>query len=554
MAARPVDIQHETVHVKWDKSRPFTCPTCGAKLEHVYNDGGRRVETIKGSLWVVTNFYRCKNENCEMHAAFSPVHESTLKRKKHGMDVWAKVIQHHFKHHIDYKTISEVMWDDWEVEISPGTVQSVCESFEIAAQPVITGKVKDRMKTVEKVVVSLDGAQPEKGRPAFWTFTDHASGSQLHGQFFETANWEKLVEVFYNIEKTYGIKIKGFISDKQKNIVKAVREFRQGSLHAFCQYHFLDHVAEPIAAKDSHLLTKLRSDIRDLSIVNAHTVQDLKPVGSDSPVRDIFAPIVEELKCAIATSGDMIKVFPGIEAYANLEHVFRGLQSCNDLEMPFRARRSYNTLVSSIEDILTRYKPLEEEIAALLMDFNLLRAALSHRHWSGARVKKSVDRWVYMLQCRLKRRGLEYKPASIKQVTATYTTQFPEAWQEWIRLVHSYEAGLYVAYDDPDFAFTNNDEENRFHRLKYRFKKWLGRGKFTLQFEKHAGNYMNLLNFDFTTKNITDVLLAMETTVVNEGRQQLHAFYATTMRTGRIREKDTGNLALFKQNLKRLTR
>ncbi len=549
MAAKPVDVQGETVHVRWNRARSFTCPVCGCKLAHLYNDGGRRVETMKGALWVVTNFYQCKNVDCKMHAAFTPVQESTLKRKKHGVDVWAKVIQHHFKHRIDYETISEVMWDDWEVEISAGTVQSVCESFEIAAQPRIATEVKARMTKVGKIVVSLDGAQPEKGRPAFWTFTEHASSTQLHGQLFESATWEKLVKVFQNIEKEYNVEIKGFISDKQRNIVKAVQEFRSGSLHAYCQYHFLDHVAEPVAAKDAHLLAQLRSDVRDFSLVCGNSKEDIKPVARNSPVSDVFAPVVEELKCAIATSGDNLKVFPGIEAYANLEHVLNGLQSCNELVMPGRVRRSYISLVGAIENVLARYKPLRDEIGALLLDFHQLRTILGHRHWNGARVKKQVDRWTYMLQCRLKRRGLVHDPGSIKQATATYTTQLPEAWQEWIRLVHSYESGLYVAYDNPDFAFTNNDEENRFHRLKYQFKKWLGRGKFTSQFEAHARNYMNLLDFDFTAKNITDVLLGMEIAVVNEGRQQLHACYAMTKRTGRIRDKDTGNIGLFKHNL-----
>ena len=90
---------------------------------------------MKGALWVVTNFYKCLNHACELNKGYSPVQDSILKRKKFGMDVWAKVIQHHFKHHLDYTTISEIIWDDWEVSISPSTVQAVCESFEVAAKP-----------------------------------------------------------------------------------------------------------------------------------------------------------------------------------------------------------------------------------------------------------------------------------------------------------------------------------------------------------------------------------------------------------------------------------
>jgi len=553
MAAKPVEITTPTIYLKWLVGVVFLCPECGSKLEHVYNDGGRKVVTIKGSFWVVTNFYRCRNIRCKLNKAFSIVQDSVLKRKKHGVDVWAKVIQHHFKHRIDYKMISEVMWDDWEVDISPGTVQAICESFEVAARPKIEAGTKAIVQQQERIVLRLDGAQPEKGRPAFWTFHDNISGKVLHGQMLEKASWEVLVEIFKKIEKEYGVKIVGGISDKQSNIVKAFQQFKPSIPHAFCQYHFLDHVAEPIAAKDSHLLTRLRSEVRDFSLVESHVVENVKPVGKNSPVSDVFAPIIEELKCALATTGDSIKTFPGIEAYANLEYVLSRISSLSYIDMPSRAKRSLVTLIDALEQLMNTYRPLQEEIGAMLMDFNHLRGILAHKKWKGERIKKLVDKWAYMIQGRLKRRGVEHDPEQIKWVQATPSMATVEAWQQWVRLVRSYEDGLYLAYDDKDLAFTNNETESMIHRLKYQFKKWLGRRDIQGAFEVHADSYAKLLDFDFTTENITQVLLACETAVVNEGRQILHAQYATTRRMWRIRERDTGNMAIFKDNLHALS-
>jgi hypothetical protein len=537
------------VHVSWDHSASFTCPICGAKLEHAYNDGGRKAETMKGPIWIVTNFYRCKNVHCQLNKAFSPVQESTLKRKKHSVDVWSKVIQHHFKHHIDYATTAELMWDDWEVSISPGTVQAICESFEVAARPKIETETKTRVQKQDRIVLRLDGAQPEKGRPAYWTFIDNVSGKILHGQMLEKASAEKLVEIFKTIEAEYGVAIVGGISDKQSNIVKAFQQFRPDMPHAYCQYHFLDHVAEPIAAKDSHLLTCLRSEVRSFSIVANYMAENIAPVGKDSPMNDIFAPLIEELKCAIATTGDCIKVFPGIEAYANLEHVLAGIISLSTTSMPGRVMRSLLVLSNQLEQLLDTCRPLQQEIGAMLMDFNQLRCILGHKNWDGTRVKKSVHKWEYMLRNRLKRRQLEHDPANIKWMQATPKMEISEAWQQWIRLINSYEDGLYLAYDNKELTFTNNDTESLFHQLKYQFKKWLGRGDIESAFEVHADNYAKLLDFDFTTENISEVLLASEMAIVNESRQLLHAQYASTRRTWRIRDKDTGNISAFKKNI-----
>ena len=68
-------------------------------------------------------------------------------------------------------------------------------------------------------------------------------------------------------------------------------------------------------------------------------------------------------------------------------------------------------------------------------------------------------------------------------------------------------------------------------------------------FEVHADTHAKLLDFDFTTDKISEVLLTFEMAVMNEERKLLHALYASTRRTWRIRERDTGNINAFKRNL-----
>ena len=72
------------------------------------------------------------------------------------------------------------------------------------------------------------------------------------------------------IEKIYGVGIVAVISDKQKSIVKAVKDFRRDIPHVFCQYHFLNHIFEPIAAKDSHLNTQIKKNIKTMTIIRNH--------------------------------------------------------------------------------------------------------------------------------------------------------------------------------------------------------------------------------------------------------------------------------------------
>ncbi|MHA1151009.1 MAG: hypothetical protein ACTSR8_22535 [Promethearchaeota archaeon] len=86
MTAKPPEIEKETVHTYWESDKGMCCPLCGKRLTHEFNDGGREVTTLKGPLWVVTNYYRCINSECELNDAFPITHSSCI-----NLDFNAKV-------------------------------------------------------------------------------------------------------------------------------------------------------------------------------------------------------------------------------------------------------------------------------------------------------------------------------------------------------------------------------------------------------------------------------------------------------------------------------
>ena len=149
----------------------------------------------------------------------------------------------------------------------------------------------------------------------------------------------------------------------------------------------------------------------------------------------------------------------------------------------------------------------------------------------------------------MKRRKLEFNPLNIKWQRPSYKLSCEEIWQQWIRLVESHTEGLYVAYDNKELDFTNNAKEQLFHRSKHHFKALLGR-----IFLEHGGLYSQLLDIDYTKKNITDGLLACETPLIDSQRKKFNAQYATVRRTWRIREQDTGYFTQFEKNLSQVER
>ncbi len=546
MPAKPNDIRTATRYTYWDSPEEFTCPLCNSKLRHEFNNGGRRIETIKGPLWVVTNYYSCINQNCEMHEAFPAVYPSTIKRKRFALDIWAKVIQHYFKHHLNYSLIVELMWDDWEVSISRGTIKHICEYFEMSGKQYMDQKVLNKVKSTGKIVLSLDGAQPVKNEPSLWIFSDRLTGHVLIARNLESTPASKLEGILYEIEELYEVPIVAVISDKQRNIVNAVKSFNSKIPHVFCQYHFLDHIAELIASKDSHLTTTLKIAIRQLSIVAKSNLAD------SNDLYKLFLPISEELKCAISTRGDRFKIFPGIECCANLNYVLNKLESFKSYPLSPKLSHSLGSLINALTTLLSETLQLRDEITSLIPDLENVRRIFGKRANCSQFIQKQIDKWVYKLQSRLKRRGLEYNPHNIKWQQSSHKLSCEKVWQQWIRLVNSYREGLFVAYDDDQLEFTNNAKEQLFHRSKHHFRSLMGRENVSRIFLEHGGLYSQLLDIDYSKKNVTSILLASETPLTESSRRNFTAQYATVRRTWRIREIDTGNIAQFEENLRAL--
>ena len=546
MPAKPSDIQKATVHTYWDSKDGFVCPLCSAPLKHEFNNGGRRIITLKGSLWVITNYYSCTNSKCEMHESFPAAYHSAMLRKRFSLDVWAKIIQHHFKHHLNYSTIVDLMWDDWEVSISRSTIASICQFFEMAGKQYTDDKVLEEIRLNGKIVLSLDGAQPVRKEPSLWVFSDRLTGNVLLAKNLDSAPANMLEKLLEEIESTYGVPIVAVISDKQKNIVNAVKHFNPDIPHAYCQYHFLNHVVEPIATKDSFLKKSLQKAVLKHSILQNQTQVDIHPLYK------LFEPISEELRCAIATKGDRFNIFPGIEAYKNLEHILTQLERFEGLSLPIRPTNTIKSLLKLLRACLETYCSLKEEISTLIPDFQQICDILAKRAKKSPQIQKEVNKWKLKLQSRLRRRNLEFDPSKIKWQQPTSSMNCEIVWQQWIRLVNSYRNGLLVAYDMEELEFTNNALEQLFHRSKHHFKALLGRENISRNFLNHGALHTQLLDINFSKESVSEVLLACETPLIEANRKEFNAQYATIKRTWKIREIDTGNMARFEDNLKHL--
>jgi hypothetical protein len=549
MGIRPPDPDILSVHTYWDSSQGMNCPLCDQKLEHAFNDGGRIVVTLKGKLWVVSNYYRCLNSNCDLHKAFPMVHESVVKNKKFGKDIWERIVRYHFKTHLDYHQIQELLWDDNDISVSITAIRSMVEYFERAGTSYLDQKILQDIQTNGQMVVSLDGAQPKKGRPALWIFTDRITQHTIHAELLVSASAPVLVEKLKNLQEKFGVPIKAVISDKQKNIVNAIKEFNPDIPHAFCQYHFLNHIMAPIQAKDSHIATQIRKKIRSLSIITNLSKGFLNPTMDAYRAHYfIFAPLAEELLNAVAVNGHKWDIFPGKEMYENIQYVQRALEPFLEKHLKSGKLRTIKAVYRQLSQILDDYHGLYEEILDFLVDTADLRKIIAKKHVKSKTIKKSIQTWVYRMQGRLKRRRIEYKPQNLKDLACTFNTPVEQIWQQWIRLEYSYHEEIYFTYDFPDIESTNNATERLINQTKRHFKKWLGQHDISAVFERHSEAYAQLIELDYSHEQINEILWKQSVAVGENAATRFEYFQPILKRDWRIRTNKTRNFAQLEEN------
>lgn len=277
---------------------------------------------------------------------------------------------------------------------------------------------------------------------------------------------------------------------------------------------------------------------------------DGEAITSKSSVHVLLNPLAEELRCAVSTRGDGFKVFPGLEAYANLEHVRARLGEFLVMDLVYRVKASLVAVANGLDGILAGLVAEKETVAALVTDFTRIRQALAHHDWPANRVRAAAMDWVWMLRKRLARRDLENDPAKLKRQECGTATPPENIWQEWIRLHYTHEKGIYIPYNHPELGFTNNMVEWDFGGGRHRFRKLFGRGNVGESLVVHGQYYLRACQLELTGTRVQDILIAADRDTINDGLEKLRNVRKRTRRPWKIREKDTGNLRLLETRLR----
>src|SRR5262249_44126296 len=113
-----------------------------------------------------------------------------------------------------------------------------------------------------RVVLAIDGLQPDVGHEVLWVLRDCLSSEILLARSLLSATAKDLSALIREVRDALPVPITGVASDGQESIRNAVAGTLPGIPHQLCHFHYLREAARPISEADRHAKKELKKRVR----------------------------------------------------------------------------------------------------------------------------------------------------------------------------------------------------------------------------------------------------------------------------------------------------
>lgn len=243
------------------------CAACGERMRIRY-ENHRTVATLGGLVRLRLKVRRCEEPGCaRRHVPYRPESEGAIALPQHefGLDVIALVGALRYREHRSVPEIHRALCERG-VEVCERTVTNLLDRYDelLAVSLTDERRLRRALAAQGRVILALDGVQPDVGHEVLWVLRDCLSGAVLLAKSLLSARSEDLAALLRQAAESVGVPIVGVISDGQHSIRRAVRAALPDVPHQLCQFHYLREAAHPIFEADRHAKKALKKQVRGI--------------------------------------------------------------------------------------------------------------------------------------------------------------------------------------------------------------------------------------------------------------------------------------------------
>src|SRR5215216_6000277 len=241
------------------------CPACGGTARVAYHDA-RTVATLDGLYRLTLVVRRCLDPACPLYRRpYRPEEEGgwALPHGEFGLDVIALVGALRYAEHRSVPEIHRALLARGVSIAERSVTEQLRRSEELVALRLADHtQLQERLAQQDRVILALDGLQPDVGHEVLWVIRECLSGEVLLARSLLSSTSEDLAALLREVAAKVGVPVTGVISDGQHSVRRAVRLALPGVPHQLCQFHYLREAAHPIFEADRHAKKELKKRIR----------------------------------------------------------------------------------------------------------------------------------------------------------------------------------------------------------------------------------------------------------------------------------------------------
>jgi hypothetical protein len=291
------------------------CPVCG-RMMYICDHRYRHLHTLDGPVELVCKLNHCPDPNCPGHAKTkSPELEITiaLPRLAIGWDVFCWIGHRRFSRHWSITLIQAELLDAYGITLSADAIADHIQRYQVmlAARQQDPELLRRQYQSVDTIILSIDGLQPEKGHETLYVVRELNLKRVWFAEPLISATNAEVQRLIANAKEwaaSLGKPVGLWVSDKQDAFVQGIAAEFPGVTHRYCENHFLRDAAKPVLEADSHAKVQMRRKVRGLRKIEQAALKHERASSEPSPTNNdpaaTFAVSTESVNPK-ATEGDL---------------------------------------------------------------------------------------------------------------------------------------------------------------------------------------------------------------------------------------------------------
>jgi hypothetical protein len=123
---------------------------------------------------------------------------------------------------------------------------------------------RERLQAQGRLILAIDGLQPEVGHEVLWVVREVLSGEVLLARSLLSSTEADLVPLLREATGGLRVPVVGVVSDGERSVRNAVAEVFPGVAHQLCHFHYLRQAAGPMWEADRHAKKELKKRVRGI--------------------------------------------------------------------------------------------------------------------------------------------------------------------------------------------------------------------------------------------------------------------------------------------------